>query len=171
MKPKQYMWGTIIFCVVVLAGFAFPEHLIIPVEGAASRDWNHETFWFEPWGSSGVHKGIDIFAKKGTPVVSAVHGIVCYQGQRSQGGTVIAVLGPKWRVHYYSHLNRATARAGTPVFPGSVIGEVGDSGNAKGKPPHLHYAIITVIPYPWRWDGATMGWKKMFFLNPSERLK
>ena len=170
MIKTRCIWGAAIFCVVVVAGYVFPEHLIIPVEGATTRDWNHETFWYEPWGLSGVHKGIDVFAKRGTPVVSAIHGIVFYQGVLSRGGNVVAVLGPKWRIHYYSHLDSATVRAGTPVSPGSAIGEVGDSGNARGKPPHLHYAIITMIPYPWRWDGSTQGWKKMFFLNPSERL-
>ena len=51
---------------VLLAVFLFwgvlPEWPQIPVAGASARDWNPRTFWFEPWGRSGVHKGIDIFA-------------------------------------------------------------------------------------------------------------
>jgi hypothetical protein len=47
---------------------------------------------------------------------------------------------------------------------------VGDTGNARGKPPHQHYAVLSVIPYPWRIDGATQGWKKMFYLDPGEIL-
>lgn len=40
------------------------------------------------------------------------------------------------------------------------------TGNAKGKPPHLHYSIITLFPYLWRVDRSEQGWKKMFYLNP-----
>lgn len=170
MRIKQRTWGLIILCTIIAAGYLLPEQLIIPVAGATPSDWNHKTFWYEPWGSSRVHKGIDIFAKRDTPVLSASTGIVVFNGQRTKGGNVVAVLGPRWRIHYYSHLARSTTRLLTPVLPGSAIGEVGDSGNAKGKPTHLHYGVITAIPYPWRWDSSTLGWKKMFFLDPGERL-
>ena len=43
--------------------------------------------------------------------------------------------------------------------------------NAQGKSPHLHYAIATLIPYPWRIDSDHQGWKKMFSLNPIDYLK
>jgi murein DD-endopeptidase MepM/ murein hydrolase activator NlpD len=52
-----------------------------------------------------------------------------------------------------------------------ALGIVGTTGNAKGKPPHLHYAIVTLIPYPWRIDSKPQGWKKMFYLNPIDYLK
>jgi hypothetical protein len=52
----------------------------IPVEGATVADWNRDTFWHHPWGRSGVHKGIDIFAKEGTPVLAATGGVVLYAG-------------------------------------------------------------------------------------------
>jgi len=41
------------------------------------------------------------------------------------------------------------------VNQNTIIGSVGDSGNAKGKPPHLHYSIVTLIPYLWRYDGES----------------
>jgi hypothetical protein len=47
---------------------------------------------------------------------------------------------------------------------------VGDSGNAKGKPTHLHYSIVTLVPHPWRIDGSPQGWKKMFYLDPTRYL-
>ena len=91
---------------VLLAGFVLPERLAIPVQGASEQDWNHHTFWHEPWGKSGVHKGIDIFSNAGTPVISSTYGVVVFKGKIRLGGNVIAVLGPKWRVHYYAHLQR-----------------------------------------------------------------
>ncbi len=169
---KKYLRSTIIVIItgIVLAGFILPDQLVIPVLKASKKDWNHETFWYEPWGRSGVHKGIDIFASYGRPVISACSGVVVFQGQLSRGGNVVAVLGPKWRIHYYSHLSTLSPHTGRFVSPGEILGEVGDSGNAKGKPPHLHYSIITVLPYPWRWDDSTQGWKKMFFLDPGHLL-
>jgi len=143
---------------------------MIPVKGASTSDWNHGTFWYEPWGSSVVHKGIDIFGKKGTPVVAASSGLVVFSGQLGKGGNAIAILGPKWRIHYFAHLEERSVKAGEFVSSNSSIGTLGDSGNAAGKPPHVHYSILSLIPIPWHATTETQGWKKMFFLNPHKKL-
>lgn len=138
--------------------------------GATRHDWNHDTFWHEPWGASGVHKGIDIFGLKGTAVVAPTAGIVVFTGHFSLGGKVVVILGPKWRIHYLAHLDSITAGAPGLVSAGEQVGALGDSGNAAGKQPHLHYSIVTLLPYPWEFSTETQGWKKMFFLNPHEQL-
>lgn len=153
---------------IFLAGFLIPERKIIPVSGATSTDWHPDTFWYEPWGSSGVHKGIDIFAASGTPVISSTDLLVLYRGNIKKGGTVVVGLGPKWRLHYFAHLESFQKDAGIFVARGKKIGAVGRSGNAAGKQPHLHFAILSLVPYPWRIDGATQGYKKAFFINPIE---
>ncbi|MDH3597151.1 MAG: M23 family metallopeptidase [Rhodospirillales bacterium] len=155
---------------VLLAGFAVPERLVVPVAGANGTDWNHGTFWYAPWGRSGVHKGIDIFADAGTPAVAASSGVVVFQGTLGRGGTVVVVLGPKWRFHYYAHMERSDVRLGQWLSPGEALGAVGTTGNAAGKPPHLHYSIFTAIPYPWQARSGTQGWLRVFFLNPHEKL-
>lgn len=160
----------LIVLVFICAGLVIPEKLVIPVEGASSNDWNHNTFWYEPWGSSGVHKGVDIFGAKGTPVQSATSGYVIYTGELGKGGNVVAVLGPKWRVHYYAHMQEVTVKKGTWLSQKDKVGTLGDTGNAKGKQPHLHYSIVSLIPLPWKATSETQGWKKMFFLNPHEKL-
>jgi len=164
---------NIIFLVmglVFMLGFILPDMLVIPVASARPSDWNKDTFWYEPWGKSRTHKGIDIFAKQGTPVLAATGGIVVFNSEMGIGGNVVAVLGPKWRIHYYAHLKQSDTHWGSLISRGEPLGKVGNSGNASHKPPHLHYSILTPILYPWRWDGATQGWMKMFFLNPAEQL-
>ncbi|MGZ4048999.1 MAG: peptidoglycan DD-metalloendopeptidase family protein [Bacteroidia bacterium] len=155
---------------ILLIGFLIPENMSIPVAGANRNSWNKESFWYYPWGRSGTHKGIDIFAKEGTDVISATAGIVLYKGEISMGGNVIVVLGPKWRIHYYAHLKTFSTHFLAFVSRGEKIAEVGTTGNAQGKPPHLHYSFATLIPYLWRIDGDHQGWKKMFYLNPAEHF-
>lgn len=127
-----------------------PTALPIPVEGISTgrlRDtWNASR-------SGGrAHEGIDIFASRGTPVLSATEGIVTSVGTNSLGGKVVWVLGPGGQRHYYAHLNDyADIATGDRVFAGSPLGTVGSTGNARGTPPHLHYGIYkngALNPYP-----------------------
>jgi murein DD-endopeptidase MepM/ murein hydrolase activator NlpD len=163
-------WLLLLIGAAVLAWLLAPEQVRIPVAGAGPGDWNPTSFWHEPWGRSGVHKGIDIFARKGTPVVAPTYGVVLYAGEIALGGKVLFALGPGWRLHYFAHLDELSAAPGQIIGAGAALGKVGDSGNAKGKPPHLHYAVISVLPRPWRPDGSSQGWKKMFYLDPGEFL-
>jgi len=158
--------AVLIVIAVLVIGFVVPERIKIPVVGASKTDWNRKTFWYEPWGTSGVHKGIDIFGRLGAGVVSTTDGIVVYTGQIPKGGNVIVILGPKWRFHYFAHLNTIDISLFSLVGSGDLIGTVGDSGNAKGKPPHLHYSIVRLFPAPWAVDSSTQGYKKSFFIDP-----
>ncbi len=159
------------FLIIIILGLILPQNFSMPVEGGSKADYNKESFWYYPWGKSGTHKGVDIFAKEGTNVNSSTSGLVIYTGQLGMGGNVILVLGPKWRLHYYAHLKEIKTTAFSWASRGEVIGTVGTTGNAKGKEPHLHYSIVTVIPYLWRVDSTHQGWKKMFYLNPIEFFK
>ena len=171
MTRRQYLRRAVIALIAVFViGLLLPQNALIPVQGASVSDWNPQSFWFEPWGKSGVHKGIDIFAKQGTPVLAATSGVVVYRGSFGDGGLVVAVLGPKWRIHYYAHLAGAGVSPLQFVAKGHSIGVVGTSGNARGKQPHLHYAIVSLVPLPWHFTSGTQGWRRMFYLSPSEAL-
>ena len=160
----------LLFSIICLLGFCIPQNLKMPVDKASKKDFNPNSFWFYPWGTSGTHKGIDIFSPIGTKLKSATNGIVLKTGSQSKGGNYVLILGPKCRLHYYAHLDKLDCKNFDWVNPKSKIGTVGDSGNAKGKPPHLHYAIVTLFPYPWKIDRSVQGWKKMFYLDPSKYL-
>src|SRR6201986_578528 len=103
---KLRLTHKLLLCAVLilLIGFLIPQHLAMPVEGATRNSYDQHSFWAYPWGKSVTHKGVDIFAQRGTPVRSATNGIVVYTGQLELGGNVVLVLGPKWRMHYYAHL-------------------------------------------------------------------
>lgn len=166
---RKWFWVPI---AIIVLGFLLPQKMIIPVEGATTKDWADNSFWAYPWGTSITHKGIDIFSERGTPVVSSTYGIVIYTYEGGKGGKSVMTLGPKWRFHYYAHLDNIATFAFKPLKPGTVLGTVGDTGNAKGKAPHLHYAITTPFPYVSRRDTiAVQGWKKMFHLDPDAWLR
>ena len=156
----------IISTVVLVAGYFIPQNASMPVVGATNADYHEESYWYYPWGKSVVHKGVDVFAKSGTVINSATKGLVLATGELGMGGKYVLILGPKWRIHYYAHLNSIVIKEGNFVNQNTKIATVGNSGNAKGKPPHLHYAIVTIIPYVWKIDNAKQRWKKMFYLNP-----
>jgi peptidoglycan LD-endopeptidase LytH len=160
----------LVLLALMMGGLLLPQPRTMPVVGADRNSFAHDSFWFYPWGRSGTHKGIDIFAAKGTPVQAAAAGVVIYEGPKEVGGNIVLVLGPKWRLFYYAHLDTIAVERGAIVARGEQLGTVGNSGNAAGKPPHLHYAIFTLLPYPWRIDGDHQGWKKAFYLDPSDHV-
>ena len=80
------------------------------------------------------------------------------------------VLGPRWRLHYFAHLDAIRTGVLSFVASGEPVGTLGASGNAQGKPPHLHYSIVRMLPAPWKVDGATQGYKKAFFIDPHTYL-
>jgi murein DD-endopeptidase MepM/ murein hydrolase activator NlpD len=100
------------------------------------------------------HQGVDIFAKRGTPVVAATDGIVWKVGTNGLGGNVVWVARPfRGERHYYAHLDRQLVTPGTFVKAGDVIGTVGNTGNARTTAPHLHFGIYApggaVDPLPY----------------------
>lgn len=162
---------VLVVAAIVLLGLIIPQNLKMPVVGADSNSYNHKTFWYEGWGTSIVHKGIDVFAKRGTRVNSATWGIVLLATEYGKGGKFVVVLGPKWRLHYYAHLDEIKTKPFAFVTQDTEIGTVGNTGNAITTPAHLHYGIGTLIPYLWRIDDAPLGWQKMFYLNPIDYLQ
>ncbi|UBV42324.1 M23 family metallopeptidase [Deinococcus taeanensis] len=99
------------------------------------------------------HEGVDIFAARGTPIRATTRGVVLNVGPNGLGGRTVMLLGPGGQRHYYAHLERyPDLKRGDWVKRGAVVGFVGDSGNARGTPPHLHYGIYTaggaINPFP-----------------------
>lgn len=125
-----------------------------PVAGRGEKA--AQSFWgANRDGGRRSHQGVDIFAPRGTPVVAATPGVVTSVGENRLGGNVVWVVEPgrRW-AFYYAHLDRQLVRAGTRVAPGDTLGLVGNTGNARTTPPHLHFGVYrtgrrgAVDPWP-----------------------
>ena len=88
------------------------------------------------------HEGIDIFAPRGTPVLAAAGGLVTQQTSNRLGGKVVWVWSPEYGVSlYYAHLDQQAVTPGARVDAGTILGYVGNTGNARSTAPHLHFGI------------------------------
>jgi peptidoglycan LD-endopeptidase LytH len=106
---------------------------ICPVQGPHS----FVDTWGAPRSGGRRHRGVDMMARSGTPVVAPVSGTVSHRGNRI-GGLSFHLNGDDGHYYYGTHLS-AYGNAGR-VQAGTVIGYVGDTGNARGN-PHLHFEI------------------------------
>lgn len=127
--------------------------LRMPVVGV--RTQNLDDSWHAPRdGGVRQHKGIDIFASKGTEVVAVSDGIISYIGDQKLGGHCVWLTTENGTSFYYAHLDRWAAGLyeGMEVQSGDLLGYVGNTGNAKWTPSHLHFGVNQndemVNPYP-----------------------
>jgi murein DD-endopeptidase MepM/ murein hydrolase activator NlpD len=118
-----------------------PATLAMPVDGVDTA--RVADSFGAPRGRDRTHAGVDIFAERGTPVLSATRGVVSSIRETGLGGKQVWVLGPARERHYYAHLDgwAEGLAVGDVVWPGDPLGLVGDTGNARGTPPHLHYGV------------------------------
>ena len=144
---KKLLIGFSAFLVVfVLFFYLFlSDTFMMPVKGARKKDYDQNAFGAPRVGHT--HKGVDIFAKKGTPILSATDGVVIYTGVLSLGGNVVLVMGPNMKSYYYAHLDEIKTSRYSYVHQGELIGTVGKTGNAKNTPAHLHFSISHTIPF------------------------
>jgi murein DD-endopeptidase MepM/ murein hydrolase activator NlpD len=76
-------------------------------------------------------------------VLSATEGYVMNVGENRLGGLTVSVVGDGGRVYYYAHLDAYAANLATGdyVTDQTLLGYVGNTGNAQGTPPHLHFGV------------------------------
>ena len=116
--------------------------LLIPVAGV--RVAQVADTWGAARDGGRSHEGQDIFAPRGTPIYAATPGYVYRIDTRDRGGRVVFVAGAGGRRYYYAHLEDwADIAEGMYVTTETVLGYVGNSGNAVTTPPHLHFGIYS----------------------------
>lgn len=139
------------------SGVKFPQSSVAALDGktipAATKiyrplaPWSHITSDFGPRsspcaGCSHAHKGIDVQANTGTPIIAIADGIVIETGANSIMGNYINVvhyIDGKLTVSHYQHLSKIDVKVGDEVKGGKQIGLSGHSGVGTG--PHLHFEI------------------------------
>jgi peptidoglycan LD-endopeptidase LytH len=127
--------------------------LQMPVEGIRVGDVANT--WDAARGGSRLHEGQDIFAPEGTPIYSAAAGFVYRIGQAPLGGNIITVIGGGGRRFYYAHLQSFAAdlREGQIVTTDTLLGYVGNTGNAATTPHHLHFGVYEGDIQECDWDA------------------
>lgn len=123
-----------------------PEGWVHPVAG--QNEWSRGSFLYQRTasqrsaGKTPVHEGIDIYAAKGTPILSPINGTVVSAGHGKNGGYYAKIKGDDGVTYYFAHMaTDARVGKGDTVRAGYHIGYVGNSGNAKGTSPHLHFTM------------------------------
>ncbi len=153
--------GKVLRISVALPEAASPAagaRLVIPVAGVRE----HELADSYGAGRSGGrrHKGVDIFAAEGTPVLAAAGGVIVKRDSNALGGISLYQRDADGRtIYYYAHLQRYRAgiKEGDLVRAGDPIAYVGHTGNAPAGNPHLHFAVYTVSdPNRW-WRGRDLN--------------
>lgn len=118
--------------------------LSFPVATAANP--RVKSFWGDARDAGArQHEGIDIFSAFRTPVVAASDGVIMSVTENKLGGKVI-FMRPRDKdfVLYYAHLDSQMVRNGQRVKTGDTLGLMGNTGNARTTPPHLHFGIYAV---------------------------
>ena len=119
-----------------------------PVQGGAS----FIDSWGFPRSGGRRHKGVDMFNARNTPLVAVVDGRVKFSSNSLGGLSTHLYAGGT--TYYYTHLEKhpTNISSGQNVKAGTVIGYLGNSGNARYTSPHLHFEIrpnnVAINPYP-----------------------
>jgi murein DD-endopeptidase MepM/ murein hydrolase activator NlpD len=126
--------------------------LTFPVAGRSTRSIG--SFFGDPREAGRrEHHGVDVFAPRGTPVVAASSAWVSRADTTPVGGRVLWLRDSRRGVSlYYAHLHEILVQEGTRVGPGDTLGLVGNTGNARTTPPHLHFGLYA------RGEGPTDPW-------------
>lgn len=117
------------------------DRLLVPVDGVLVSQVA-DTFG-APRAGNRVHEGVDIFAPRGTVVRAAAPGFVYRIDDVSLGGLSVTVVGDGGVRYFYTHFEAVpeNLQEGQRVETNTLIGYVGNSGNAATTPTHLHFGV------------------------------
>lgn len=134
------------------------DKLIVPVAGVKPADL-HDTF-NDARSEGRIHDAIDIMAAQGTPVLAAADGEIARFFDSERGGiTIYQFSHDKKLMYYYAHLQKRADEIQEHQFvrQGTVIGYVGDTGNAGAGNFHLHFAIWIITDPQRYWNGININ--------------
>lgn len=136
LQPELLRSANYTLTIMATASLAFPV-------SHTGKKYNIGSFWGASRDAGArKHEGIDIFGAFRTPVVAAANGTVTRVGENTLGGKVI-FMRPEGKSYslYYAHLDSQIAHEGQRVVVGDTLGLMGNTGNARTTPTHLHFGI------------------------------
>jgi hypothetical protein len=117
------------------------SQLAFPLDGYDMRALQ-SIFGAERDGGARSHDGVDLFARRGTPVLAAAPGRAYGIEITNLGGKVVWVRDDVRNARlYYAHLDSQAVVEGQRIEIGDTLGFVGNTGNARTTPPHLHFGV------------------------------
>lgn len=147
-----------------------PHALAVPVQGYARSTLTDS--WGDGRSGGRSHRGIDLVAAGGTPVVAAVDGTVEKLFESGLGGTTLYLRSGDGRwLYYYAHLRGYApgVREGLRVRSGEVLGYVGDTGDAGPGNHHLHFSVSRMRPGERWWQGEDVNPYPLLADRPGRR--
>jgi hypothetical protein len=154
-----------------------PERVAPPVDNVFPVPLPYEVAFDDTWhacrdGCSRQHKGNDLMADEGAPVVAVEGGVIAKVDDTDDGngGLSVWLRGDSGVAYYYAHNSQNLVTVGQRVGRGQLIARVGHTGNARTTPPHIHFQMnlcgalssaepCTVDPHPFllRWSQTQVG--------------
>jgi murein DD-endopeptidase MepM/ murein hydrolase activator NlpD len=147
---------AVVFAVMILGMFPtsagavhIPVESLSPTEVRVQQVKKHQkgkvcptrNFWLGAgWGADRgkrSHKGMDMAAKRGTPIFAVEAGRINRTKRQSNGALQIVLRGKSGSKYYYGHMDKVVIKGGQKVKKGQVIGKMGDSGSPGAV--HLHF--------------------------------
>ena len=113
-----------------------PASRVCPVNGASS----FSDAWGAPRSGGRTHKGVDMSASRGTPLVAMESGRIYRLSNSALGGISVYLHGNSGDIYYYAHLDAWAdgLAGGQKLAAGDPVGIVGTTGNSPSWAPHLH---------------------------------
>lgn len=115
-----------------------------PGDRAQGGNWARGSFGYQKPASKGghVHQGVDIYADAGAAILAPVSGTIMGVGSGTKSGNYVRIKGTDGIIYYFAHMQDASPWSqGAKVQAGTYIGAVGNTGNASGTSPHLHFSM------------------------------
>jgi murein DD-endopeptidase MepM/ murein hydrolase activator NlpD len=135
-SPPRAAW------IEAAGGPAAPQTMLWPVPRPQSTLWRRFGYVRRPPFEHLIHRGIDIGALRGTPLYAVNPGIVAYSDNRVRGyGNLLVIVHPDASVTFSAHCRAIYVFAGERVARGQIVGEVGDTGLARGSHVHWEYHL------------------------------
>lgn len=140
LRIQAELLAAVSYTLEVIAG----PSMGFPVSGGTNKDIG--STWGDPRdGGARRHEGVDIFGKRGTPVVAAADGRVSSVKEGGLGGKNVWMKPSGRSISlYYAHLDSQMVSIGQSVAAGDTLGLMGNTGNARTTAPHLHFGIYGI---------------------------